>query len=526
MVVYLSKTRDLNVFEEILKINLPKVVNLFNLDRFSRTYGYADREYWGWKIKDFSNGTMQGAIHALTIAYKLNVFTDKDLFFEILDASFSAVEKIKSSKGSLSEAFPVENSFCVTAIAAFDMLSALDLIQDELTGEKKNGYLAILEDLILFITRYDEVHAIISNHLATGVAAVVFWNKLTGDTNARYKELLDIIYSNQSKEGWYKEYDGADPGYQTLCTYYLAETYLVLKDEKLLQSLKSSIDYLSYFVQSNGSIGGLYGSRNTEVFYPGGFLALKDDIPACNAIISRFLKGLESGVHIKPQHIDIGNYVPLLNSYAYAARFEKDIIRDQSFLPCDKIFELTFPRAGIFIKSTQEYYCILNFKKGGTVKIYDKILDRLDCEDGGLFGQTKTIKFSTQFYDDSIDFKNNSIQTSFYKINESYPGPLDFIILRFLALTVFKNTGLGNRFKKMIVRMLMTNKNKLKGSVARKFVFEENKVRVEEKIEKPNRAIFTGHIGKSRSIHMASSGYTAISNTVLHLPQRIGFYEV
>lgn len=59
-----------------------------------------------------------------------------------------------------------------------------------------------------FITKHDEKHAIISNHLATGVAAIALWNKITGETNSRYKELLGLIYDNQSEEGWYKEYEG------------------------------------------------------------------------------------------------------------------------------------------------------------------------------------------------------------------------------------------------------------------------------------------------------------------------------
>lgn len=517
----------MNFFEEKLKVNLSKTINLFNLDRFSKTHGYADREYWGWKIKDFSNGTMQGAIHALAIAYKLNLFSDTALFFEIVNASFLGLRKIKSPKGSLSEAFPNEHSFCVTAIAAFDLLSAINLIQDELPAEKKEKYLSIIEGLISFISQYDEKHAIISNHIATGVAAIVLWNKLTGNHNTRYKDLLEIIYTNQSSEGWYKEYEGADPGYQTLCTYYLAEAYLVLKDEKLLNSLKSSIGYLSYFMHPDGSIGGLYGSRNTEVFYPGGFLALMDEIPACRAIITQFLKGCESGVHIQPENIDIGNYVPLLNSYAYAARFEKYFAQDPEPLPCDTVFELKFPLAGIFIKSTSEYYCIINYKKGGTVKLFDKLRNTLDCEDGGLFGQTKSIMFSSQFYDDSIDFKNSIINTSFYKINNSYPGPLDFIILRFLTLTLFKNIALGILFKKFIVKMLMTNKNRLNGSATRKFTFFSDKIRVEEKITKPGESIFIGHIGKSRSIHMASSGYnTNQLGYILKPSQLIEFHEV
>ena len=82
-----------------------------------------------------------------------------------------------------------------------------------------------------------------------------------------------------------------------------------------------------------------------------------------------------------------------------------------------------------------------------------------------------------------------------------------FIILRILSLTILKSTFLGNLFKKIIVKKLMTGKNKIDGKVIRKFIFEEKKLIVEEKIIKPKVTKWIGHIGKSRAIHMASSGY-------------------
>ncbi len=73
-------------------------------------------------------------------------------------------------------------------------------------------------------------------------------NNITGEALTRDQEFLDIIYANQSEEGWYKEYEGADPGYQTLCTHYLFCIYDITKDIKLLSSLEKSAEYLKYFV--------------------------------------------------------------------------------------------------------------------------------------------------------------------------------------------------------------------------------------------------------------------------------------
>jgi len=91
--------------------------------------------------------------------------------------------------------------------------------------------------------RNNESHAVISNHLAAAAAALLLWSKLSGCDNKKYSELLEIIYRNQSEEGWYKEYEGADPGYQTLCTHYLSRIYEITKDERLKNSLVRSAKF-------------------------------------------------------------------------------------------------------------------------------------------------------------------------------------------------------------------------------------------------------------------------------------------
>ena len=186
----------------------------------------------------------------------------------------------------------------------------------------------------------------------------------------------------------------------------------------------------------------------------------------------------------------------------------------------DKDIHLTYEDYDIFdsnfyfyLVSNKNYFAIFNYKKGGTLKVFDKNSGKLDIEDGGLFGTLNDgTKFSTQQFDENITFQNKKIQANFYKMNESSPNPLNFIILRWLALTIFRSVYLGNLFKKFIVNMLMTGKNKLDGSVTREFEFLEDKVIVKEEIAQPKNCKEIKHIGKSKAIHMASSGYFISQN--------------
>lgn len=506
----------MNIYKTVLSQNIYKLLSLYDTDKFSSTYGYGDREYWGWKTKDFSNATLQGGVYSLAIALTLDLFNkeQENKILEIIDSAILAIENIRTKNGSVIEAYPNENSFCVTALVAFDVLSAIKHLDTKITSEKKKKYLDTIKPLIGFITTNDEEHAIISNHLATGVAAIVLWNKLTNDNNQRDKELLEIIYQHQSDEGWYREYEGSDPGYQTLCTYYLFCAYEISKDKVLLESLKKSAKFLNYFIHPDGTIGGLYGSRNTEIFYPAGIIGLSNEIEEFT-MMAKYLEPREQ--HLLPQNIDIGNYIPFLNSYAVASLYYEE--NHQSIVSSNKepFYKKEqakdFKNTGIYLYSNKTYFSIINYKKGGTLKVFSKKTNSIDIEDGGLFGiLANKDKFSTQQFDDTIDFKDKKIKSNFYKINTSSANPLNFIILRVLSLTIFKSVYLGNVFKKFIVNMLMTGKNKVDGTVIKEFEFLEDMILVKEKINLPKNCKKVKHIGKSKAIHMASSGYFISQN--------------
>ena len=501
----------MNVYKEILRRNISRLLNTINLDSFSDAYGNADREFWGWKIKDFSNGTSQGCIHSLAIAYRLGIFSDKNHLLEIVDAVFGSIQKVATKKGSMAEAYPNEHSFCVTALVAFDALSAIDFLKDEIEEEKRSSYYHIIEPLIGFISRYDEKHSIISNHLATGVAAIALWNKLSGASNKRDGELLNTIYSHQSEEGWYREYEGADPGYQTLCTYYLTAAWEITEDKELEKSILTSLDYLKYFVHPDHNIGGLYGSRNTEVYYPAGIVKMASIDSTAAQIETALMEGIELNRQILPDGIDIGNFIPLLNAYARAAWYAESKTEtkelEETPFPFRNRFEKEFPEAGIYLKATDKYYAITNYKKGGTMKVFDLAKAGLDYEYPGIFGVlNNNIKVSTQSHNDNATFRDQTLEASFYELNEDYPTPFRFLIIRILSLSIFRNVGWGITFKKMIVKRLMTGKNKVAAGARIKFNFTDSSIVIDEDIHaKGDLQLY--HPSGSKAIHMASSGY-------------------
>jgi hypothetical protein len=75
--------------------------------------------------------------------------------------------------------------------------------------------------------------------------------------------------------------------------YYLAQVYRLAPSERLRASLQASLEFLQYFVQPDGSFGGEYGSRRTEIYYPGGIALLGDEFPLAAAMSVRMLDAIE-----------------------------------------------------------------------------------------------------------------------------------------------------------------------------------------------------------------------------------------
>ncbi|MCH7516404.1 MAG: hypothetical protein IIB08_04675 [Bacteroidetes bacterium] len=77
---------------------------------------------------------------------------------------------------------------------------------------------------------------------------------ITKDENI--KKIVDkkIKKLPQNKEGWFYEYNGADIGYQTLSTEFLARYYQKTKDPYVLKKIKKSLSFLKYFIMPDGSV--------------------------------------------------------------------------------------------------------------------------------------------------------------------------------------------------------------------------------------------------------------------------------
>lgn len=445
---------------------LPRILALFDRNPASPTLGQGDRYWWAWKWIDFGNGTFQGAAHGLarlTVAGLLPAWLPEGPVLSRILEIFSGTRSLVRSNGSMEEAFPNESSFCVTALAAFDLLSAVDLLGPRLSEAQRRDCLDAVRPMISFLLDNDEEHGFISNHLATAAAALARWTSLTGlPGEERARRIWESIRERQSAEGWFLEYQGADPGYQTLCTYYLAALHQLRPGWGILSPLARSVRFLSHFIHPDGSLGGLYGSRNTRFYYPAGFEYLAGEIPEAASVAAFMRESVAARTVVTLETMDEPNLIPMFNAYCWAAALtaETGPLGETASLPFQEpgSWRKRFDEAGLLVDKGAGHYTVVSWHKGGVVSHFGPDARFLD---GGVLvrGLTGTLYSSQAFQpENQVEFAPDGLTVTapLCAVRVESPTPLKFFLLRLFCLTVFRSSRLGNMVKRALVRYLIT----------------------------------------------------------------------
>lgn len=447
---------------------LPRLLALYDTDPLSLTFGLGDRSYWAWKTTDFANATYQGAAHGLARLVHHNLLPEgigERAIVERIVSMIEALPRITGRDGGLAEAYPNESSFCVTALALFDGMLALDLLGGRLPQAARNHWLEILTPLARFLHKADETHGFIANHLATAAAALYRWQQVTGGGERQGRVFLDRILKAQSDEGWFPEYGGTDPGYQTLSLYYLADLRQLRPDLELDVPLARCIDFLSYFAHPDGSFGGFYGWRGTRFCVPSGFEVMAPDNATAAAFAVFVRNSLAARRLIPLAAFDEPNLPVMFNAWAWAAALAVAHDTSVSNIPCagTDIWRRHFPEAGLVVDKGERHYSIVSWKKGGVVQHY--VDGNCVVIDPGVVIESSTKVLATTQSLLGATFEHDSegtliVTAPFVVIRSRPPVPAEFVLLRLLSLTVLRVRAINEWFKRLLVRRLVTGGRK------------------------------------------------------------------
>lgn len=506
-----------NPYIPILLHLIPRLLTNLDRDRDSPTYGCFDRNFWHYKVHDYSSTILQQCSLTLALVYKYwfegNIYYNSEKIKEYAIAGVRFCERIQHKNGSFDEYWMGEYSIPATAFALYGICETCDLL-----GVQPD--ISCIDRAVVFLEKHTETDVL--NQEMASIAAIRYAGELleVDEYIETARQKFASLLSQQKNEGWFSEYGGLDLSYLTVNLDYLIRYYELSQDSDALASAKKILGLIKYFVHPDGSFGGEYGTRNTEYFAPYGIEFLKQYCPVSNEIIQKLLGYIHQDSFLNLNcderyylHYLSHSFMKSLLIYSHTPSDEK--------LPCETTFEKFFDESKILIKSTGYYYLIVNLSKGGVLKTFDKKASKMSTDCGFRFLFNGNLYVTEMPQDNNCSVKPGVVEVTapFTKMNLLKQSFSKLLALRILSrLFGFSAVRLTKKL------MILGSKEITDMYINRKILLEEDKIRVVDSVSVGNR---TGLVKISDGLsvrHTASSRFFQ-PNTVGNLVEPV-IYDI
>ncbi|NLY01857.1 MAG: hypothetical protein GXY83_37705 [Rhodopirellula sp.] len=275
--------------------DIPRLLGAIDRNPYRPTYGCLDRQYWHYRTSSFPSEMYQEGVLPLALVSTTKLPGNRWYGCErIRELAIAALRfNLRSSHrdGSCDDYYPFERAlgaavFSLRAAACAYQLLGLD--EPELIGWFRRRAEWILAN--------DESGRL-ANHHALAALGLLCVAEITADS--RYRAAADArverVLRWQDEEGWFEEYGGADPGYQSVTIDCLAKYRQATGDTRLDEPLARAVAFSRIFLHPDDSYGGPYGSRGTSHFYPHGMELLARRHSAAADLADAFLRSLAAG---------------------------------------------------------------------------------------------------------------------------------------------------------------------------------------------------------------------------------------
>lgn len=345
-----------------LKPIIPRVLTQLDRDSGSPTYGSFDRNFWNYKIRDFSSAILQQGSLFLYSIYNLDVegnsfYKDKKIL-EWVQAGVDFWCKIQLKGGGFNEYYPNESGYPPTAFSLYSMAVLANENAILVEGNVKDSFVRASR----FLIENFESRAL--NQQGAGLSALMLSKKFIPGAidEADYEEVYNRFFSYQSEEGWFPEYDGADVGYLSVTLDCLIDLYRFTSDQKVIDSIKRSIVFLNDHVDHYGNIGPMVNSRNTEYIVPYAIAYLSNDFAPAKELLSKLLSKVDKDDFYLNKGDDryLCHYIG--HSFMRSVAFIKNNNVDSLQVCCNYS-----PESGFFSYLSDEYSYSISLSKGGVV---------------------------------------------------------------------------------------------------------------------------------------------------------------
>jgi hypothetical protein len=274
---------------------VPRLLGAMDRNPYRPTYGCLDRQYWHYRTSAFPSEMYTEGVLPLALVYARalpgNRWRADAQIKQWAVAAMRFSARSAHRDGSCDDYYPFERALgaAVFSLAACtEAYRLLELNDDQLvTAMRRRADWLIARD----------ESGRLANHQALAALALARCARITGDaTYARAAEdRVRRTLTWQSSEGWFDEYGGADPGYQTVAIDALAKYRRLSGAAWLDEPLHRAVEFAGWFLHPDHSFAGEYGSRGTYHFYPHGLELMAGDNATAAALADGFLAGLRDG---------------------------------------------------------------------------------------------------------------------------------------------------------------------------------------------------------------------------------------
>lgn len=483
--------------------------SMWNRDPASPSFGSFDRQWWGWKFKDFGDATLQYGVRlALPYAEELGA---SNILPDLVAGWIAHCQRIQSRDGSFDQCYPHER----TPGVIYDVLSTLVTVRQSRWIDDKGR--ASLDDImrraVAFALKTDEKHGEVGNHIAEFAYELLNYSAFSGDDAARRRgqQYIDRLLSLFNREeGWFNEYHGPDCGYQTRALRYVAKCAQLTSDNDIWEVAERGGAFVAELMMPDGSVHPMLGVRSTALVYPSAFELLARRNGRFRDAADRIRFAWEQRRVPLPSVIDFQNGIRLADDARDAAELARDrepVLSPPPLPPTDGW--KFFTHAGLAVRRSGSLAVYVAVRLGGAVVVYEDT--DLAYEDAGYLLRGDKVSVSRMPNAGELTFAGVDtlkIRARFHESLHDELTPLRMIALRVLNLTVLRWQWVGDLFRKLVVSRLMADPRPLDVTLEREVRTAGSQLVIDDRVT--SAVARPGELFRCRRItglHMASSRY-------------------
>ncbi len=446
----------------------PRILTQISRDPNSATYGSFDRNWWHYKIRDFSSIILQQGGYFLWLLGQTESWRAQAAELNRLArASCLFWNERAACRGAFEEYYPWEKGYPPVAFStlAVAKLAHAGVIEPNLISR---GAAVATRQLL---RRFEHQAA---NQQIAGLAALAWTRRIFPDLvpSSAFAELKTRALSLQTSEGWFEEYGGPDLGYLSVtldCLWDLADA---TGDDDFLAAARRALDFIEPFVALTGASIGLHNARNTDYIVPYGIARFAADGDAAAASILAALY----------QNADHPSHFIHATDDRYLCHYIGHSILRAALLQNDLPALPLAPASGAFEQSGHLLFAdpiraLISTRKGGIVTAWG---ERACVSDYGWVVLANGRQFVNHWWSDewtsSRDGHVVTVRGKLVPHREHLSSPLKHALLRAASYT------LGQRLIRSLKSKLIFQKHTSPYTFERQIYLEKNNLRIVDHI--------------------------------------------